>query len=1367
MADPRLILMTFPQHWDGAGTLRLNVLLIPAVDPIGVPLIGADPATPTFATGTPTFAVQIQPGVAALPSATGPGLFTLVPTVLPPPADPVTAFGILAAAVTAHGKTVTAAAAPEPPTPRIRKALPESYLAAGGGPPDGNLTTTEHDFGCAVRGDQPPPPPPPPTSLSWGEIISYALRQPLLATRLGLRYQLSVTLTPAQAAGLATGGYVFVALAAADPWGVAGAAAPGSIRAHAGRLPPLDATARPVFAATEFTVDAATPPRDLALVVADAYADGFAKLVHCSQPTNTDAAVGDGSLAPATDLGIELGWDDEQVVTWHNDQLDLLKARQGGTLASAAQTPLGVLGYRVDVADVTPILPDPTPPAPTWQSLAKVTAFLPAGLGTFTGELTVEPVATRPSSTTGGDAWLPRYFAHWRGGSLCEPDPTPEAMTSGIAPPPPIRAAADLTTLLSYGRTYAFRVRLADLSSGGPETTNEPIDAAPNSIGVQTFQRVVPPKAPAVVQDPGPASPAPTITRPASLIVQRPQIGYPEVLFTHLGVDAAAREAIRTKLVTDASALIAGVNDKTGGGRVAGLPDPDVDRVEIEVAVRHPLHDTGTGTFQTLYRTIRALAAPTGAPPLVQDPGTSVDIVYVDAPNIVGWAAHQPDTGPLLVPRGRDVRISVRAVLRDAEPNYFAPEATPTMAASIGVRAEPAAEPSLLGRADAHQPVTGYLFRRPPGVDAPALADQLAALLDVAASGDSLTSPPGHRFLFGASKAVRHILSADGETLTFASSSELLDRWIVAIVLDLERDWTWDGLTDTGFLILRGGLTDTETTAASVGAVAVPRVLGPAATTNPPPVERSRTRLIFLDAVDPHEPVPGSFPQSIEHRWFVQPQRTPAGSPPDPGAPGPTLGLSPPEPITGIEHADQPLDLRLPIAIAPEQVPAIASVGLAMSPYVAGSGYASTEQRQRSLWVELTAPIANDVGDALFARVLAHGADPLLYRAQPEVGPVFNPPLSLDPELVRIVIPGDTDDRAGIDAMTQLSGSPTSAVHFLLPLPPGVGSDNPELFGFWSYEFRVGHAGPSGDLRWWSTANGRFGHPLRVVGVQHPPPPLTCHAGRFQHKAAANPAALIQGLRQSTSLPFALHAVIASAVATTTDPPPPTTATLSAATAAASTAAASTMAATLSTAAGSTAAGATAAGSTAALSPAVGATIAGLSLVPAPPSLIIATAPYATAVLGGRPLVAPDEPPHTQLWFFVYGQVVQADASSMRNILLATAPGVFVQPRRGQLSDTIAALLEGQLSAEHLRDRIGVAVFTQAELSTLLKAVHLPGSTPLSILAVELLPGGTTTSVSDAGRSDVASARVGTSAIFPFGRRILRASPLTPVSPFC
>ena len=171
-----------------------------------------------------------------------------------------------------------------------------------------------------------------------------------------------------------------------------------------------------------------------------------------------------------------------------------------------------------------------------------------------------------------------------------------------------------------------------------------------------------------------------------------------------------------------------------------------------------------------------------------------------------------------------------------------------------------------------------------------------------------------------------------------------------------------------------------------------------------------------------------------------------------------------------------------------------------MSPYVAGPGYASTEQRQRALWIELTEPIDNAVGDALFARVLAHGADPLLYNATPAfAAPINDPPLPLDPELVRVVVPADTDDRAGINAMTQLVASSTSPVHFLLPLPPGITADDPELFGFYSYELRVGHAGPIGDLRWWSTANGRFGSPLRVVGVQHPAPPLACHAGRFTY----------------------------------------------------------------------------------------------------------------------------------------------------------------------------------------------------------------------------------------------------------------------------
>ena len=50
---------------------------------------------------------------------------------------------------------------------------------------------------------------------------------------------------------------------------------------------------------------------------------------------------------------------------------------------------------------------------------------------------------------------------------------------------------------------------------------------------------------------------------------------------------------------------------------------------------------------------------------------------------------------------------------------------------------------------------------------------------------------------------------------------------------------------------------------------------------------------------------------------------------------------------------------------------------------------------------------------------------------------------------------------------------------------------SPELFGFFVYEVRLGHKAGR-----WCTAQGRFGPPLRVAGVQHPAPPLTCQAAR-------------------------------------------------------------------------------------------------------------------------------------------------------------------------------------------------------------------------------------------------------------------------------
>ena len=1019
-----------------------------------------------------------------------------------------------------------------------------------------------------------------------------------------------------------------------DPWAVAATTISGSLRTHAAQIPPLTATPRALFASVEFPVDGeGGAPSDDAFRVADAYSDGFAKLVHSAQPASSAAAVGDGQLAPGSDLGIEIGWDDEQVVRWHNDQLALLNARTGGTLGSATQTPLGVQGYRVDVADVTPTTPGGPFPPPAWQSLCRVTTTFPSSLGTFTGDLCIEPVPAQPYSTAPADAWLPRYFATWRGGSLCEPDPVPKALTTRTVPDKPSRTAVDLTTLLSYGHIYSFRVRLGDLSSGGPGVGDAPVNPGPASIGTHVFQRLVPPKAPVAQQldDNGkPIVPQPGVANaPASLVVRRPNIVYPEVLYTHLGDQAAWRDTIRETLVASAT---------SGTKGIAGLPDPDVAAVSIEVRVRHPLHDTGTedGVFVTLYTTSRTLNPTTGERPLSTDSGTAIPIVYVDEPSIVNWSpTGQPVTGPLLIPRGRDVQITLRAVLRTDEPEYLGPQASQAMATTILVRVEPTEEPLLLGQADAAEPVTGYLFRRPADVAAPSLVSQLAEELGVVANGDSLSTPPGMRTVFGASLALRALVSADAETLTFGSTGELLRHWIVAIVLDLERDWTWDGLTDTGFTILRGKYSDGEAAAIAVGAVSVPRVLGSAATTQPSDQARARTRLIFLDAIDPHEPVAGGFPQSLRHRWFVKPNRTPAGPPLAPTPPKPVY-TKPPAPLTGTEYADAPLDLRLPIAIPPKQVPAIASVGLALSPYVAGPLYASTAARQRSLWIELTEPIANSAGDALFARVLAHGADPLLYNATPQTVADSNPPLPLDPELVRAIIPDDTDDRAGLTAMTQLEPSSDSPVHFLLPLPPGMDPDDPELFGFWTYELRIGHAGTPGDLRWWSTANARFGSPLRVVGVQHPAPGLLCHAGRINippGKAAAVLAAITAPASR-----FQVEQVMPPLVPPAPEPK-------------------------------------------------------------GPASLIVATASYATPVLNGKHLTGTQERPHTSMWFLLYAQAVQADGATMRNVLIATEPGVFANRELDTIDHALRPYFD-TLARNSLRsfNRTAVAAFHQAQV---------------------------------------------------------------------
>jgi hypothetical protein len=182
-------------------------------------------------------------------------------------------------------------------------------------------------------------------------------------------------------------------------------------------------------------------------------------------------------------------------------------------------------------------------------------------------------------------------------------------------------------------------------------------------------------------------------------------------------------------------------------------------------------------------------------------------------------------------------------------------------------------------------------------------------------------------------------------------------------------------------------------------------------------------------------------------------------------------------------------------------VPKIVAAGYALSPYQSDEDYSETAVRQRYLWLEFEEPIA-DPNDTYFARVLGYAPDPLLTFSnvdQLAVKP-FDPPLGIDPELVRVITHDQNNDNAGIDAMQMMIAETPdpavpmvqlSPVHYLLPLPPGLHNESNELFGFYTYEVRVGHSN-----RIWSTAQGRFGHPIRVNGVQHPAPPLKCLVDR-------------------------------------------------------------------------------------------------------------------------------------------------------------------------------------------------------------------------------------------------------------------------------
>ena len=121
-------------------------------------------------------------------------------------------------------------------------------------------------------------------------------------------------------------------------------------------------------------------------------------------------------------------------------------------------------------------------------------------------------------------------------------------------------AVDDKRVPLRYGKTYEFRVRLADLTRGGPQSDDErPL--ASDSVTTIAFRRRTRPAQITIVTRPTREVP--------SLVIARPRLGHPDALFTGK-VDFAKLEA----------------DFLAAPEREFSVPDPDVAGVDVKVELR-------------------------------------------------------------------------------------------------------------------------------------------------------------------------------------------------------------------------------------------------------------------------------------------------------------------------------------------------------------------------------------------------------------------------------------------------------------------------------------------------------------------------------------------------------------------------------------------------------------------------------------------------------------------------------------------------------------------------------------------------------------------------------------------------------------
>ncbi|MBA3415406.1 MAG: hypothetical protein H0U10_09300, partial [Chloroflexia bacterium] len=732
-------------------------------------------------------------------------------------------------------------------------------------------------------------------------------------------------------------------------------------------------------------------------------------------------------------------------------------------------------------------------------------------LDPFEDELAVEVQPSR----LGDGMWLRPHHARWRARSLVAPT-TAELLLAGRRDPAPVPyEAVGLDDVpLRYGRTYEVRVRMRDVTGGGPGAGAQAFHAGEAGLATWRMRRFVP-----LGQVRAAADPLDEDGLPPGFTLHRPRIGWPEAVYTGL-TDAQA----------ELEALLARATAPGGEDVDISLPDPDAEFVAFMVLVRQPRFDdfADEDGYIELYTAYRAF------PPLAgtADPPVTVTLSWLDAARLDAAVTspstlNAPGSGPLPLPTGRDVRLVARAVARD-DPGYFGAASARSGQQAVllgGVVRRPETETPILSPAADADPCVS-VFLRPDGplpeADAAVAAPsdpstvyqrRFAAAAGLVESGGSLLADHGERAAFGVF-GLAHAMAPDNGSVRLETTADLPEKWLTVLRLTIERDWTWLAPVEPAFTIHRTLVN--RTTGADVearreiGAVPFPHVLNRQCAIGPQ--DRDGSHLIVIDAFGAICDADG-LPHEIEARYEVT-----AHGYLGPGAP--------------VEVSN-----RLPVTTPPTDVPRIMSAGHAFSDYEIVGDYQETGDRRRMLWLEFAEP-PRDPRDIFFLRVLAHSPDPMLLPGtDPLADPAEYEKLVIDPELVRVVRPGQGEDFAGLAAMHPLTPARADGgrrpVHYLVPLPASLTPEAPELLGFFTYEIRVGHARAAAGTPFWSTASGRFGPGVVLEGVRHPAPTLPCVVARgTAHGVAVSSefaVAVSQGRRVTTVPPLTEVWVVAYA----------------------------------------------------------------------------------------------------------------------------------------------------------------------------------------------------------------------------------------------